>query len=152
MNPPDDLEQRLRALAPAPVPGHLRRRLAGARHQVRVPAKPRHAPDGWLAAWRQWWWAPLSATALVAATLALRNIQPPASAPAAVRVFTAESADEFLLRAEPLELVWTESGQPFQLVRCTWIDRESYRAPVGDDRVQLYQARDEIVPVALRIF
>jgi len=168
MNPPlpepDPLEQQLDELKPAAVPGHLRQRLLSSRSQVRLPARNRAPGWDWTRTALRWSWAPLAAAAVVVLLFTLRPstptapAPPPASTEAALppteleRVFTADQADQFLVRAEPLDVVVAENGTPYQLVRCTWIDRETYRAPDSDERVQLIQARNQIVPVALRLY
>jgi hypothetical protein len=54
-----------------------------------------------------------------------------------------------LVSAHDLGVVELEPGRPYRLVRCIWADRETFRSETGASRLEVRQARQQIVPVAL---
>ena len=134
----EELERELARLTPAPPPPALLRRL--------------RRPSSKIVSW--WWTAPLAAAA--AMTLALlphREVAPrkPSAAPIA-ETFVPAERDEYLLSAQDLGVVELRSGVPYRLVHCVWADEETFRSERREARLEVRQARAQIIPVALELF
>jgi hypothetical protein len=134
----EELERELERLTPALPPPALLRRLQ----------RPRSKIISW------WWTAPLAAAAAI--TLALfphRDVVPhrPAATPVA-ETFVPAERDEYLLSAQDLGVVELRPGAPYRLVHCVWADEETFRSERRDARLEVRQARAQIIPVALELF
>ena len=134
----EELERELARLTPAPPPPALLRRLRG--------------PSSSIVSW--WWIAPLAAAAALALVLLPhRDVVPhrPSAAPIA-ETFVPAERDEYLLSAQDLGVIELRPGAPYRLVHCVWADEETFRSERRDARLEVRQARAQIIPVALELF
>lgn len=142
----DELERRLLALQPAPLPDVLAQRLQAARPMRRAL---------WLLA--------------VAAVLVLLAILRPTSHPergstpalaghpspsslSDVRVYLPIQQTSTLVKVEDYGLLETDPARPIQLMRATWLDDVTYRGDDGVTTLQRQESRNEIIPVALQTY
>lgn len=135
----DELERELSRLTPAAPTQALLARLNEARgglHKI-VPFRR---------------WLPLTVAACALVLLLLRPaISPPkpASSGPTLETFRAVETDRYLLSAHDLGVVELQPGRPYRLVHCVWADRETFRSENGASRLEVRQARQQIVPLAL---
>lgn len=135
----DEIERELGRLIPAPPSPALRARLIEARRRP-----PKIAP--FLR------WIPLAAAACFLGLLFFRptNEPPPASGAASrSETFRPVETDRYLVSAYDLGVVELKPGRPYRLVHCIWADRETFRSETSPSRLEVRQARQQIVPVAL---
>jgi hypothetical protein len=134
----EELERELARLTPAAPPLALLRRL--------------RRPSSNIVSW--WWTAPLAAAAAIAlALLPHREAAPPKPAAKPVaETFVPAERDEYLLSAQDLGVVELRPGAPYRLVHCVWADEETFRSERRDARLEVRQARAQIIPVALELF
>jgi len=134
----EEIERELTRLTPAPPSPALLRRL--------------RRPSSNIVSW--WWTAPLAAAAAVTfALLPHREAAPrkPSAAPI-TETFVPAERDEYLLSAQDLGVVELRPGAPYRLVHCVWADEETFRSERRDARLEVRQARAQIIPVALELF
>lgn len=152
MNAPDELdemERRLLALTPAPLPNALDRRLRA--------AAPRR---------RSVWLLSLTGCGLgLSLFLLLMNPEGHLPPPDAPRLATTRHAGELspedlrvylpiqqtstLVKMEELGVLETDPRRPVQILRATWVDDVTYRGDDGISTLQRQESRTEILPVAL---
>jgi hypothetical protein len=135
----DEIERELGRLTPAAPSAALRARLIETRSRFRkvVPFP---------------YWAPLAAVACALFLLLLRtngpSRQPSLSSPS-VETFRPVETDRYLISARDLGVIELEPGRPYRLVQCVWADRETFRSETSRSRLEVRQARQQIVPLAL---
>ena len=66
--------------------------------------------------------------------------------------FAPAEMENYLVGASEVAIVQGEDQRAYRLVRCTWIDREVYRAKEGDSQLYVLQAREQVIPVALEFY
>lgn len=135
----DDIERELGRLIPAAPGAALRTRLVNTRSRFRniVPFPL---------------WIPAAAAACVLALLLLRPTtpsSPSAASTSRIETFRPVETDRYLVSAHDLGVVELEPGRPYRLVRCIWADRETFRSETSPSRLEVRQARQQIVPFAL---
>ncbi len=138
----DELERELAGLSPAGPPAPLLARLESSPPQRRTIVR------------FPFWVSAAAAAACVAAFFAIRDQVPgPVAEPsvAYAETFHPVETDQFLVSAQDLGVVELQPGQPYRLVHCVWADRESFASDRGQSRLEVRQAREQIVPVALEI-
>lgn len=135
----EEIERELSRLTPAAPNEALHARLIEARSGLRkIIPFPR--------------WLPLAAVACALFFLLLRlNVSsPPAtSSPPGLETFQPVETDRYLVSAHDLGVVELQPGRPYRLVYCVWADRETFRSESGGSRLEVRQARQQIVPFAL---
>lgn len=133
----DDLERELQCLTPAAPPTELIARLNAAHsHSRNVVRFPR--------------WLPFAAAACALFLLVRPGTPPPRTAPVGrVETFRPIEADRYLLSTDDLGVVELRPGEPYRLLRCVWADRETFRSEQGPAHLEVSQAREQIIPVAL---
>lgn len=138
----DEIERELAQLSPATPPDPLLARLHA-------------APPGARKIIRFSLWIPLAAAAACAVVyFALPERVPPRPAipvAAHAETFRPVETDRFLVSARDLGVVELQPGQPYRLVHCVWADRETFASERGPARLEVRQAREQIVPVALEV-
>lgn len=136
----EEIEHELARLTPAAPPPELLIRLHEAR---RAPRKVATFPR----------WLPLAAAACALLLLQLRpSVQPrsrPAPSTGSVETFRPVETDRYLLSAQDLGVIELQPGRPYRLVHCVWADRETFRSERVASYLEVRQAREQIVPVAL---
>ena len=142
----DPIEQRLQRMRPVAVPNAVMARLIAARPQA--PAAGR----------KRWLWIPGLAAAACALAVVLFRVggSPKPAAPQlraeAARVFLPVAQTNILVRADDLGVFGEESPHPFRLVRCVWVDDETYRAADGKSHARITRPREQIVPISLHTY
>jgi hypothetical protein len=136
----EEIERELERLTPAAPPAALLVRLHDARCAPRkVAIFPR--------------WLPLAAAACALLLLQLRpSVQPPlrlAPSIGSVETFQPIETDRYLLSAQDLGVIELQPGRPYRLVHCVWADRETFWSERAASYLEVRQAREQIVPVAL---
>ncbi len=133
-----EIERELSRLSPARVPGPMLARLHAAppfaRKIVPFPV----------------WIAFAAAAAVLVCFFALRPAQPGLPPETGtLETFQTVEVDHYLVGASDLGVVEIRPGEPYRLVHCVWADLETYRSASGPGRLEVRQARDQIVPIAL---
>lgn len=135
----DEIERELGRLIPAAPGAALRARLINTRSRGRniVPFPL---------------WIPTAAAACALGLLLLRPTTPSlptASSASRIETFRPVETDRYLVSARDLGVVELKPGRPYRLVHCIWADRETFRSETGPSRLEVRQARQQIVPFAL---
>jgi len=152
LDPLSEIENRLQKLTPAQLPSGLGSRLKSADPSARkITGQP-------------WIWLSLAAAASIAIAAAwiVRShransapdlaAQPSLLTPDEIRIYTPISSRNLLLDAREIGVIQPHNSPPVRLVHCLWIDDSTYRADQGNDHLEVTQAREQIIPVALEIY
>src|SRR5687767_8093224 len=160
----DSIERQLHRLRPTEVSPEMMDRLVRSRRRAYIEPAAGEA-GAWtilLSLWRRVW-IPLTVCAVAGVgVLAIQSLfllpedQPmerPTIAKASSRQeFAPAQMENYLVGAREVAIVQGEDQRTYRLVRCTWIDREVYRAKEGDSQLYVLQAREQVVPVALEFY
>lgn len=145
----EELESRLHALRPAPMPDALVRRLKS--------RKPTHPLTMAMVL------GAMALTVMLVTWLADQaHLTPKTSRPEAVagqssslddlRVYLPIQQTSTLVKIEDIGLLETDPQRPIQLMRTTWLDDVTYRGDDGVSTLQRQESRTEIIPVVLHAY
>lgn len=146
----DDIEQRLSRLRPAALPPGL----MGACRSARSTAAPVKSS-------LRWWLNGLAAAILISGLIAYSLHRPATPGRPSVahipvqqmgRVYTPVESLNHLLEVDEVGIVFPEPDRPCRLVRCVWLDDNTYHERTGASTLRMTQSREQFVPVPLEIY
>ena len=153
MNEPDRIEEALKNLQPAPLPGPLMARLTAARPR---PAEPAEPPQPWWRVALLRWLLPVAASACVAVGtffwLEQRRGDAVPPATVSVPVPTAVESQDYLVAARPVGILVAPDHRPYRIVEVEWLEHETVRGRGGVPDIHMATARRDVVPVALELY